>query len=229
MARGSLSKCAVRFREFIETVWTCARVSRELASVSSSSGDDEKRRLLSERAEKLKTSAEAMGDALSREVKLHDVEVRKLVSSSRASDANARRCDGELTRMEHRIEAARGDIETLTGRYANERLVRRHREEYEALAEMANARHPPVRVTAEELKKAREEIKLVREEERRARKELAVREKQFRVLMQSIQDLKATFQVEDLKRRDISAVLPGGKRRRVEQTNFDDNDVTGAL
>ncbi|KAL9185907.1 hypothetical protein ACHAXT_003684 [Thalassiosira profunda] len=179
--RGSLSRVASRYAELL----------RSLAS-STSDGADE--------GGEADTSTTA--SALQTELQLHDLEIRKLVLSSRASDGNASRHSAALERMQTTLSDTQKDIEKLTATLAEERAIKKNREEYNALAKMGNDKAPPVRVTKLELERVQTEMERVTEEVEVARRELGIREKQTRALMACLGDLKAAIREEDLRKRE---------------------------
>merc|ERR1719296_167064 len=193
-ARGSLTRVASRYATF-------------LRSLSSSDAT---------------TAADDAAAALQTELLLHDLEIRKLILSSRASDDNSSRFSPALSAMRDSLASTRRDIGSLTAALADERRIRRNREEYDALAKMANDKSPPIRETTSELQRVQREIDEVKGEVREAKWELTVREKQMRLFMQSLGDLKATLREEDLKkeiaRGGVGEKGKGGKGNGISST-----------
>jgi len=192
--RGTLTKVAGRFAEFARSL------SDDGGGASSSSA----------------------AEALRTELSLHELEVRKLVMSARASDRNSARYDAALSRTEGSLASVQADIEALTGALARERRTKRNREEYDALARMGNDAHPPVRETRAELERVEAEIQAVRGDVRRARNELLVREKQMRAFLQCLGDLRASLGEEELRKEvagegGAAAGDGGGKKRKRQE------------
>ena len=212
--RGSLTRAAGRYRDFVQAVWTCARLSREQqqlqqneqrrqgGAVDAASNDEDADAIKLRRHRQQQRQQRQLihlGDALQAELLLHDLEIRKLVLSSRACDRNSSRYATTLEQMQKDILATRRDIEGLASTLVEERRIRHHREEYNALARIGNESHPPIRVTKLELEKVQREVQGVKEEVKRVKRELGVRERQMRVLMQSVEDLKSTLREESFR------------------------------
>ena len=208
-ARGSLSKCAQRYRGFVEQVLSAAE--------SPSSVTDE-----------LADGIEEAKQSLQWELSLHVLEMRKLVLVAEAAEAELARYDDAQLQIEADMEDCRGEIEALKTQLTHEKRVRRHREEYETLAAVAN-RRPARRRTERNLAQVTADIEKVRKEEARAVKELEVREKQFQLLMQSIFDLKANLS-EDIKRRELESpqCLDEGDDERMDETEGKNMHITEA-
>mmetsp|Transcript_5717 Transcript_5717/g.10322 ORF Transcript_5717/g.10322 Transcript_5717/m.10322 type:complete len:258 (+) Transcript_5717:51-824(+) len=169
--RGSLTKVATRYAHFLRT--------------------------LSQNNQDATATAAA---ALQTELLLHDLEMRKLILSSKASDENSRRYSTTLVQMQSTLASTQRDIESLTATLGHERRVKKHREEYDALAKVGNASHPPMRETTEELQKVQHEIAKVKREVKEARMEMNVRERQLRMVMTCLRDLKSGLAEEELKK-----------------------------
>ena len=186
--RGTLTKVAGRLADFVRSL---------------SDGDG--------------ASSSSSAEALRTELSLHELEVRKMVMSARASDRNAARYDAALSRTEGSLASVQADIEELAGELAGERLTKRNREEYDALARMGNDAHPPMRETRAELERVEAEIEAVRDDVRRARNELLVREKQMRAFLQCLGDLRTSLGEEELRKvagEGGTAAGDGGKKRK---------------
>mmetsp|Transcript_37773 Transcript_37773/g.69416 ORF Transcript_37773/g.69416 Transcript_37773/m.69416 type:complete len:258 (-) Transcript_37773:20-793(-) len=224
-ARGSLTKVASRYAHFVHTLLSSGHHDGENVSRTSSS-----------------TTAAAV---LQTELLLHDLEIRKLILSSKASDGNSTRYSSTLSQMQTSLTTTQRDIESLTATLANERRVKHNREEYNALAKMGNEKHPPIRVTTLELEKVQRDMQGVRKEVEEAQWELRVRERQMRVFMASLGDLKATLREEDWKKGDdgsdagagiistsTTSLMQGKKRKHMSDggdCSDNSNDDIGAL
>mmetsp|Transcript_18125 Transcript_18125/g.35229 ORF Transcript_18125/g.35229 Transcript_18125/m.35229 type:complete len:270 (-) Transcript_18125:128-937(-) len=184
--RGSLTKVAQRYRAYIEAICSCSR--------SSQSCNEEN----NDQSTTSRQNALRLSESLARELLLHELEIRKLLLSSRASDGNTERYDSTLSRLEETLSNTQREIETLTVDLSNERQIKKFRQEYDGLAKISNDKYPPIRKTTTELEKVENDIQKVAEEVRTAQWELKVREKQFRVLMASIGDLKCVLGEEEI-------------------------------
>lgn len=179
--------------------------------------------------------------ALRSELALHDLEMRKLFLSARAYDAASTKSAASLSTMTSSQTSIQGDIESLTVELNHEKNIRRNRDEYNTLAKMMNTSHPPVKKTKEDLKSVQEEIARTKEEVEKAQWEISVRERQVRVLMTSLGDLREVLRDEDWRKRRsdaLSGEVPctddtnesnaGNKRKRLSDSGMETDDV-GAL
>jgi chromosome segregation ATPase len=172
-ARGSLSKCALKYRDFV-------------ARYQDAAGDAD--------------AVESTKQDLVRELNLYQVEMTKVGLSVQAANADAAQIDKEREAVAAQIAAAQKDIDALRKAHPEAKQVRRNLEEYEALAKMANTR--PSRLTLERKKaKIDAELKEVEESVQTNREEKALREKQFHLFMQSLFDLKESL-AEDVEKKE---------------------------
>jgi chromosome segregation ATPase len=172
-ARGSLSKCALKYRDFVTRY--------------SAPGDDA-------------DAVEATKQELVRELNLYQVEMSKVGLSVQAANADAALMDTEREAVAAQMAAVQQDIDALRKAHPEAKQVRRNLEEYEALAKMANTR-PSRRIL--EVKKAKidAEWKQVEASVQSNREEKALREKQFHLFMQSLFDLKESL-AEDVEKKE---------------------------
>ena len=192
--------------------------------------------------------------ALQTELQLHDLEMHKLLLASRACDGSSSRHDATLTQMESTLASTRSEIHQLSATLTKERQIKHVLEEYNALAKLGNSTtantnnnkqqphaNPPICVTKSELNQVQQTIENVEREIKEAQLKVMVREKQLRVLMASLGDLKcALLEEEELKRRREQTETDGEtnsadgeanvqkKRKRDDDTSNEDEDI-GAL
>jgi chromosome segregation ATPase len=164
-ARGSLSRCAVQYREFLK---------HYLAA----DGDAE--------------TIETLKQDLTRDFELYLVEMKKVSLSTQAAVADTKQLETEMTQVQSKIQKLQADIEVLRNEQPKARQIRRNLEEYEALAKMANTR-PSRRVLEERMATVKQELEEVEVEAQKNREEKAIREKQFHLFMQSLFDLKESL------------------------------------
>lgn len=174
--RGSLSKCAAKYREFLSNFLS-----------------DSKDAALAEAIETSKQSLE-------REMSLYGVECQKAALNLRATFADIEATDAEISKMQGQIETRKRDIEKLRISQPEAKRVRLQKEECEALAKMANAR-PSQGVLRQRLKQAKADQDAAAEAAKRVNEDLSVREKQFNLLVQCMLDLKESLK-EDEKQQD---------------------------
>jgi hypothetical protein len=175
--RGTLSKAAIRFRDLMTAL----------------------------RAEDTDALEDAT-TALRSELALHDIEMRKLFLSSRAYNAASSNSRSSLSTMRSSLASMQNNIESLTVELSNERKIKRNREEYNTLSGIMNSSHPAVAFTRDQLKAVELEVARTKEDLRKAQWAIGVREKQVRVLMASLSDLKEVLREEDWRSRRPTAL-----------------------
>ncbi|KAL3817269.1 hypothetical protein ACHAXA_007123 [Cyclostephanos tholiformis] len=211
-ARGSLSKVASRYAEFLNSLLPRDDDSGSGGGAGARGGPP--------------AAAVEAARALETELRLHDLEVRKSALSYRAHEANSSRCASAVSSLEGELSSMKDDVERLRMELVRERATRRRREEYDALARIGNSsgrddrgdHHPsngggsssslppPARTTKIELENVSREMAKVEGEVARARWELTVREKQIRVVMASLADLGAALGEEETRKRTTTMV-----------------------
>ena len=107
---------------------------------------------------------------------------------------------------------------------AHEKQILKIREEYGSLAKMTTSR-PPSRVTKQKLEGIRAEIKEIRTKENNVERQLAVKEKQFQLLMQSIYDQKSSLE-EDKSRKELESEPKDSKTETLALMDIEDNGNT---
>jgi hypothetical protein len=167
--KGSLTKCSLRFRDL------CYKLS---------SGSYEKEDI------------ESTVLALKGEIKLLNLEMRKLKLVEMAMDADLLEYVELQSHIESSKESNKQDIMDLQQTLTAEKLVRRDKQEYEALAKMANAL-PSKRQTTLKLSAVQRDLDNLKGQEGQRDKELGIREKQFQLLLQCIFDLKSTLKEDE--------------------------------
>lgn len=176
---GALTKVASKFRDLVHSLATdgaTANVPNE-------------------------KSPTAIATALQTELLLHDLEIRKLLLSARASDTTSTQYDHLLTQLQSAIASTRDEITSLTSTLEEERTIQQHRQEYNSLAALCNSnKTPPIRSSQLELQRVQEEIERVEKEVTGAQWELNVREKQMRTLMACLGDLKSVLREENFRK-----------------------------
>ena len=125
--RGSLSKCATKYRDFLSTVLTATHADSSVTD-----------------------SIEVLKQDLEREVQLYQVEMHKVALMAGAARLEEEACDREHEELNKRVQDCQQDISELQHTWTLEKKKRRNREEYEALAKLANNR-PPRRKLQEKL------------------------------------------------------------------------------
>eukprot|EP01082_Thalassiosira_pseudonana_P015413 g13998.t1 g13998 contig9:922882-923664(-) len=179
---GALTKVASKFRDLVHSLAT------DGATANTADVPNEK-------------SPTAIATALQTELLLHDLEIRKLLLSARASDTTSTQYDHLLTQLQSAIASTREEITSLTSTLEEERTIQQHRQEYNSLAALCNSnKTPPIRTSQLELQRVHEEIERVEKEVEGAQWELNVREKQMRTLMACLGDLKSVLREENFRK-----------------------------
>jgi len=214
-ARGSLTKVASQYREFIH----------QLMRTKSGSDDGS--------ADNAAAATAAAATKIKTELLLHDLEIRKSILSSQAYSGNSSTYNATLSQMQSSLSSIQQDIETLTSTLIQQRQVHSRRKEYNALAKIANEQHPPIHKTKSELEQVNEQIQLVEKEVEEATEKLSVREKQLRALMSCLGDLKASLNEEEIVKQPkedeeaevAEAAAPPAKKRKRDGTSWDGDNV----
>jgi chromosome segregation ATPase len=216
-ARGSLTKVVSQYREFIHQLM-CTRCG----DGADQEGDDNNNSAAAAAATNLKT-----------ELLLHDLEIRKLILSSQAYNGNSSTYTSTLSQMQNSLSSIQQEIETLTLTLVQQRQIHSRRREYNALAKIANEQHPPIYKTKSELEQVNEQIQSVEREVGEAKEKLKVREKQLRLLMSCLGDLKTSLNEEEIVEKNAAemenvegydckneeaAVPPPEKKRKRDDT-----------
>lgn len=213
-ARGSLTKVASQYREFIHQLMHAKNNDND----GTEDNDNGKKSILAAAATTLKT-----------ELQLHDLEIRKSILSSQAYSGNSSTYSATLSQMQSSLSSIQNDIETLTSTLIEQRQIHSRRKEYNALAKIANEKHPPIHKTRAELQEVTEQIEVVEREVGEITEKLSVREKQLRVLMSCLGDLKASLNEEEIRKEtsnnedeegvveEIEEVVPPSKKRRRDE------------
>ena len=192
--RGSLTKVATRYSEFLQS----------LTSATNDSSDNNDNNTTD--------TIQSAAAALETELSLHDLEIRKLLLSSQASDYNSSQYTQTLHDMQNTLKSTQSDIQSLTSTLITERQIKSNRVEYNALAKLANDQKlNPVRITQNELNQIEEEINIVQKEVTYVQYELCVKEKLMRCFMSSLGDLTSMLKEEEIKKK--KSVLEGGSSK----------------
>ena len=172
-ARGSLSKCAKKYHEFLPFYFA----AEDADAIERSKQD------------------------LVRDINLYQVEMNKVALSLLASHEDSLAIESEITKCDAEIETVRADIEMLRKDYPDAKHVRRNLEEYEALAKMACTR-PSRRSLEEQIIQVKTEVQKFEASILNTRELKSLREKQFRLFMRSMLDLKESV-VESAETSDF--------------------------
>ena len=162
--RGSLSRCANKYREFVSVYF-------------SGEGAD---------------AVETAKQVLVRDINLYQVDMKKTVLSLLATEDDTRAVVTNIADTEDQIERMRKDIEELRSEHTEAKQVRRNLEEYEALAKMAGTR-PSRRLLEERTAEVKSELERFEASILKNKERKSLREKQFQLFMCSLLDLKESL------------------------------------
>lgn len=167
-SRASLTKCAARYRTFLETI----------------------------HAEDADADAiEQSKQELEQELQLYQVEVHKMSLCLQTAQRELTQLEsrGEETRTI--IQEKKEQLIALRSKESRSKQVWGYKEEYEALAKMGN--HRPSRTILEKrLLLTQKQMQLALAAEQATKEQVQLREKQFQLLMQLMLDLKASVNEE---------------------------------
>ena len=167
-SRGSLTKCAARYRTFLETI----------------------------HAEEADADAiERSKQELEQELQLYQVEVHKMSLCLQTFQQELTQLESSVEETRTVIHEKKEQLIALRSKQIRSKQVWGYKEEYEALAKMGN--HRPSRAILEKrLLLTQKQIQLALSAEQATKEQVQLREKQFQVLMQLMFDLKASVAEE---------------------------------
>jgi uncharacterized protein YlxW (UPF0749 family) len=168
-SRASLTKCALRYRALLEAT----------------------------REEPPNPQAvEEAKSLLDTELQLYKVEFTKLVLKVTAIQQDLENLQQTSLELQSQIAAKKTLVQSLRQDVVKSKKVDGYKEEYEALAKMAN--HRPSRAILEKrLLLAQKQMQVAISTEQSLQEELDIRQAQFNTLMQCMLDLKASVQQEN--------------------------------
>eukprot|EP00548_Thalassiothrix_antarctica_P013075 CAMPEP_0194165248 /NCGR_PEP_ID=MMETSP0154-20130528/1230_1 /TAXON_ID=1049557 /ORGANISM="Thalassiothrix antarctica, Strain L6-D1" /LENGTH=235 /DNA_ID=CAMNT_0038875643 /DNA_START=77 /DNA_END=784 /DNA_ORIENTATION=+ len=189
-ARGSLSKCAIQYRQF-------------LSKYRGGDADAD--------------TIETLKQDLIHEFDLYQIEMRKMVLSIRVAHVDTEYIDREITDVESEIQKTRFEIEELRNKYPEAKKIRRNLEEFETISKKANQR-PPRFELEKSIDEVNGRLRKVEDNAQKNRDEKALREKQFHLFMQSLFDLKESLAEDDDNNNNAQqqASSPSKKQKQEE-------------
>jgi hypothetical protein len=194
--RGSLSKCAIRLREFTTAVQSAKRQRQqkeETKTEGNGNNDDD-----GSGSDQCTQAVKNTANQLTRELKLHDLEMKKMALGAQAAAHELAHYDAIQQTTAQSLTATRTEIEALRKELAHQIKVRKNRLEYEALAKMASDREPS-RDTKRKLNEIRVEMDKIQDDTNKIQKKLDVKGKQFHLLSRCVQDLKNGLEEDQLR------------------------------
>jgi hypothetical protein len=173
-SRASLTKCATRYRTFLETI----------------------------HADEADADAiEQSKQELEQELKLYQVEVHKMSLSLETAQRELTQLESAGRETSTLIQEKQEQLVALRSKQSRSKQVWGFKEEYEALAKMGN--HRPSRAILEKrLLLTEKQMQMTIAAEQATKTQVEVREKQFQLLMQCMLDLKASVNEESSNQDD---------------------------
>ena len=170
-ARGSLSKSANRFREF---------VTISLATVQGSVPENDGI-----------STIHSLKQDLCRELQLHDLDMKKLALQSQVAKSELIHYNSIAEETQSSILKCKDEIEDLKKILLHEKSIKMNKQQYNSLA--SSRERYCSRDTKRKLKETNIDIEMTRLKKAKIDRELKTRNKQFYLLTQSIHDLKANM------------------------------------
>lgn len=131
-ARGSLAKVASRYADLLHLL------KDESSPTSSSATSTIIYTPPMTKTTTMTTNIDVAKRAFDTELRLYDLEVRKLALSARASNVNSALSAGTQSRLESTLIRVRQEVTRLTDQLSQERASKRRREEYDTLAKLGS-------------------------------------------------------------------------------------------
>lgn len=130
-ARGSLAKVASRYAELVHLL-------KDESSPTSSSATSTIYTPPMTKTTTTTTNIDVAKRAFDTELRLYDLEVRKLALSARASNVNSALSARTQSQLESTLLCVRQEVTRLTDQLSQERASKRRREEYDTLAKLGS-------------------------------------------------------------------------------------------
>ena len=130
-ARGSLAKVASRYAELVHLL-------KDESSPTSSSATATIDTPPMTKTTTMTTNIDLAKRAFDTELRLYDLEVRKLALSARASNVNSAMSARTQSQLESTLLCVRQEVTRLTDQLSQERASKRRREEYDTLAKLGS-------------------------------------------------------------------------------------------
>ena len=138
----------------------------------------------------------ALRTTLAREVAQYELEVQKSFPAMQACDDEREGYNKLQREVDAEIEATKTEIQRLREELDGEKLVRRRREEYEALAKEVN-RHPSKRKCVEEIEQLEGKKRAIESMRGGYQSQVDMRKRQFHLLLQTLFDLQESLGDEE--------------------------------
>lgn len=192
--RGSLSQCVLRYRAFLQALASVNSLKQKLSTTTATNEEKEEIKLKNQHLKNTK-------NILIRELKLHDLEMRKVFLNSKAGTAELDHYEVVANDTRESITQIRQEIDQFKEKLTFEQKVRKNRVEYEGLAKKAINRSSAY-VTKRKLHQVRSDIVDLEMKKHKTVEKVEVRRKQFQGLIQNIFDLKNSLE-EDTAKQNI--------------------------
>ena len=154
----------------------------------------------------------AAHEAAVRELRVYALDVSKLGRIQTVLGQETDDCANQQSKIEAEIASAEKEIEELRAELAREKLLRQHKEEYEALARVIN-KYAPVAQSTSEIDELTTQSVEVEADAECVAEQVKTRKRQFALLMHTIYDLQTMLQEES---ESEEPQLSSTKRKRGE-------------
>mmetsp|Transcript_28371 Transcript_28371/g.35093 ORF Transcript_28371/g.35093 Transcript_28371/m.35093 type:complete len:267 (-) Transcript_28371:605-1405(-) len=224
--RGSLSKCVLRYRDFIQEATSTTSAPTPDDTTPDTTTDTTTPNPDPDPDPNQHQNQTTIKKDLISQLQLHNIEMRKLAFSTQATTSDLQHYDTLTQETTESINQTRNEIHQLKKILDHEQKVRKNRYEYEALAKMASVR-PSSFATKRKLEVVYKEIEEIEVKKKKAEFELDVRRKQFQGLIQNIFDLKNSLEEDSLRSEIEDRVKEdgdGGGSELTKDNANDDND-----
>lgn len=173
-SRGSLTKCATKYRIFLEKIFSEQRDDNTLAE-----------------------AIEACKGDLIRELQLYMQDMRRISARISMVVAESKGIDKQMETVTLQIAQETKLLQDMQHQFPIAKQIRRQKEEYEALAKMANHREPR-RLLEEKLASINVESGNMAQSQKLLLEEMAEKERHFQLFLQIMLDLKAGLNTKPL-------------------------------
>jgi hypothetical protein len=144
-------------------------------------------------------------DALIRDMCLYKIEISQVIEATLMCDRELEESKAIEKSVEEDISKAEMDINNLNKELAEQKSIRKHKEECELLARLVNTL-PSKTVVGNDIKKALDALSPLRKQSESAEYRVNMRKKQFQVLQQTIFDMKRNLE-EESEQQGLLAVV----------------------
>lgn len=171
--KGSLTKCVQHYREFADLVVFIMQNQSPFDITNLG-------------------KLETIKDEISMELRLHELEMKQLKIRAVTAESDIMYYDSQASRLQLQIESTKLAIKKLREKLDLEILIRKNREELEEISRRVIS-YPSISKSCLEIGNINANIDSINKRDKGVRIEIDMRKKQFHLLMQSLLDIKLSF------------------------------------